>query len=112
MGGPQIQPLLAEFREHRVLSFPAEKVMRLVLRWPGQTLSLTREAPPSGGPPVWKPQPGSEGIRFDLSRLDALVNALAALTAPRFTQYAGPFPEAAGLTLPGWRSRSTWRASR
>ena len=100
VGGPQLQPLLAEFRDHRVLSFPAAKVTRLVLRWPGRTLSLAREAGPAAGPSAWKRQPGSEGIRFDLSRLDALVNALASLSVPRFTQYAGPFPESAGLDPP------------
>ena len=96
VGGPQLQPLLAEFREHRVLSFPAAKVCPWsftgpVGRWPstakpdsGRTLHLGR-------------LPGSEGIRFDLSRLDALVTALADLNVPRFTQYAGPFPESAGL---------------
>ncbi|MEJ7638214.1 MAG: DUF4340 domain-containing protein [Singulisphaera sp.] len=100
VGGPQIQPLLAEFRERRVLSFLVAKVTRLVLRWPGRTLSLAREAGPTAGPSVWKRQPDSEDIRFDLSRLDALVHSLANLSVPRFTQYAGPFPESAGLNPP------------
>jgi len=100
VGGPQIQPLLAEFRDHRVLTFPAAKVTRLVLRRPGQTLSLARDAGPAAGPSTWRRQPGSEGIRFDLSRLDALVTSLADLSVPRFTQYAGPFPESAGLHPP------------
>ncbi len=91
---------MAEFREHRVLTFPAAKVTRLVLRWPGQTLELAREARPATGPSAWKRLPGSEGIRFDLSRLDALVNSLASLSVPRFTQYAGPIPESAGLDPP------------
>lgn len=100
VGGPQIQPLLAEFREHRVVSFPAAKLTGLVLRWPGKSLSVAREAGPTAGPAVWTRQPGSEGIPFDLSRLDAMVNSLANLNVLRFTQYAGPFPESAGLTPP------------
>jgi hypothetical protein len=75
-------------------------VTRLVLRWPGRTLELAREAGHGTGPSSWKRLPGSEQVRFDLSRLDALVNSLANLSVPRFTQYAGPIPDSAGLDPP------------
>ena len=61
VGGPQIQPLLAEFRDHRVMAFPSEKVTRLVLRWPGQTLTSPAKPVPSAGPSAWKRLHGSEG---------------------------------------------------
>ena len=71
VGGPQIQPLLAEFRDQRVLSFPAAKVIAWSCAGPLETLEPRSRSPATGGPSAWKPLPGSEGIRFDLSRLDA-----------------------------------------
>jgi hypothetical protein len=95
-----IQPFLAEFHDRRVLTFPVEKVERLTLRWPDRTLSFARHPQPLGGPADWRPEPGIDVSGFDMSRLNALAEALARLSTTRFVQYGGVFPIRVGLAHP------------
>ena len=63
-------PFEAEFHTPRVLSFPAGKAERLVLRWPGRRLSFVPRPGARSGPTKWRPEPGVEMdiSGFDLSR--------------------------------------------
>ena len=91
-------PFEAEFHTPRVLSFPAGKAERLVLRWPGRRLSFVPRPGARSGPTKWRPEPGVEMdiSGFDLSRLDPLVSDLSRLTTQRFDQYQGSFPGRVG----------------
>ncbi|MBV8677415.1 MAG: DUF4340 domain-containing protein [Planctomycetaceae bacterium] len=93
-------PFEAEFHTPRVLSFPAGKAERLVLRWPGRRLSFVPQPGVRGGPTKWRPEPGIDISGFDLSRLDPLVSDLSRLKTQRFDQYDGAFPAESGLSSP------------
>lgn len=95
-----VQAIEAELRNTAVMPFPPERAARVVLRWPSRTLSLVKTAGGAGPFSGWKPSPGSDPSGFDLSRVGAMVAALAELKTPRFLQYAGPFSEGFGLTPP------------
>lgn len=99
LGAAAVQTFEAEFHDRVVLTFPADKVEQLVLRWPDRTLSFTRQARPTG-PARWLPEPGIDITGFDLSKLDALVTSLSSLVTPRFVRYDGPFPSSSGLDHP------------
>ncbi|MBV8075699.1 MAG: DUF4340 domain-containing protein, partial [Planctomycetaceae bacterium] len=93
-------PFEAEFHTPRVLSFPAGKAERLVLRWPGRRLSFVPRPGARGGPTKWRPEPGIDISGFDLSRLDPLMSDLSHLKTQRFDQYDGAFPAESGLSSP------------
>jgi hypothetical protein len=94
-----VAPFEAEFHDRGVLTFPADQVERLVLRWPDRTFSFTRPARPTG-PAQWLPESGIDLSGFDLNKLNALVTSLSRLVTPQFVQYDGPFPSSSGLDHP------------
>ena len=100
LAGEAIQILAAEFRDSQVISLPPESIRRLVFLVPGRTLAFVRRAQPTGSPADWSPEPGTDARSVDLSRFNDLVVHLARLRTPRFFQYDGPFPAAAGLDRP------------
>jgi hypothetical protein len=92
--------LNAELHDRQVFRFNLDQVSRLVLRWPGRSLSFLAEPKALGGPPDWKPETGSEGSDIDGSRIASLAQQLAALRVLRFTQYQGPIAPETGLAAP------------
>ena len=100
LGTAAIQPLAAEFHETQVISLSPESIRRLAFRLPGRTLAFARTAQPTGSPTDWRPEPGTDASKVDLSRFNDLVTHLAQLRTPRFLQYDGPFPVTAGLSEP------------
>jgi hypothetical protein len=97
-----LRPFEAEFRDHVVLSFPAAKAQRLVLRWrwPRRTVAFRRRAQPAPGQPEWVDEPGSDATGLDQSRTGAVVKALSQLETQRFVQYDGEIPAFTGLLRP------------
>jgi hypothetical protein len=100
LAAPAIAALAAEFHETQVMSLPADSVRRLVFRAPGRTMAFARDAKPTGTPADWNPEPGTDARTVDLSRFNDLMVHIAQLRTPRFFQYDGPFPDAAGLSQP------------
>ncbi len=90
----------AEFRDHHVMSFPANRAERLVLRWPNRMLAMRRRAQPSKGQPEWVDEPNSDARGIDLSSTGAIVKGMADLQTARFTQYEGQIPSYTGLLRP------------
>ena len=90
----------AEFRDHHVMSFPASRAERVVLRWPNRMLAIRRRAQLSKGQPEWVDEPNSDARGIDLSSTGALVNGMADLQTTRFTQYEGQIPSYTGLLRP------------
>jgi hypothetical protein len=97
-----LKPFEAEFRDHIVLSFPAAKAQRLVLRWGwrGRTVAFRRRPQPAKGQLEWVDEPGSDTAGLDQSRTSAVVKALSQLETPRFVQYEGEIPPFTGLHRP------------
>ena len=93
----------AEFHDHRVVSFQANRAQRVVLRWPNRAVRLTHRAPKERGQVEWIPEPGSEAEGIDLSRISSLVTTMSQLQTNRFIQYGGELPIAAGLNHPRLR---------
>ena len=101
---PQAVDILrAELRDRRVLEFPAEKASRIVLRWPGRSITLDRDPSSTS----WEPGPGADLSGFDLARVTPLIQALSRLNALRFAQYEGPFPADSGLSPPAFTAQIT-----
>lgn len=100
LGTAAIQPLAAEFHETQVISLRPDSIRRLTFRAPGRTLAFARAAQPTGSPADWRPEPGTDASKIDMSRFNDLVAHLAQLRSPRFFQYDGPFPVMAGLARP------------
>jgi hypothetical protein len=100
LGPEALQPFHEEFRNHRVLSIPPEKIEKLTLRWPDRELAFVHEASPTGRGMVWKPVLGLDASGFDVSRINSLVASLAELNTPKFVQYVGIFPVSSGLNPP------------
>jgi len=90
----------AEFRDNRVMSFPANRAERVVLRWPNRSLAIRRRPQPPKGQPEWVDEPNSDARGVDFSLTGALVNGMAQLQTSRFTQYEGPIPSYTGLLRP------------
>jgi hypothetical protein len=90
----------AEFRDRRVMSFAANRADRVVLRWPNRSLAIKRRIQPPKGQPEWVDEPGSDARGIDLSMTGALVDAMAQLQTPRYTQNEGPIPAYTGLMRP------------
>jgi len=90
----------AEFRDHGVMSFPANRAERVVLRWPNHSLAIRRRSQPPKGQPEWVDEPNSDARGVDLSLTGALVNGMAQLQTLRFSQYEGPIPSYTGLLRP------------
>ncbi len=97
---PQAVEILgAELHDRRLLDFPAEKVTRVILRWPGRSLDLVRGVAASPtAPTTWEPGPGADLSGFDVARVNPLLANLSHLTAARFARYDGPFPVDSGLS--------------
>jgi Domain of unknown function (DUF4340) len=93
----------SEFHDHRVLSFPAARAQRIVLRWPTRTVSLRRRPIEKRGQVEWGSEPGSDVDGIDLSRISSLVGTMSQLQTTRFLQYEGELPYAVGLLLPRLR---------
>ncbi|MFO0953655.1 MAG: DUF4340 domain-containing protein [Isosphaeraceae bacterium] len=85
----------SELHARDVLTFPAEKAERVVLRWPTRTLALVRHPGAE-----WTPEPGYDSSGFDFSRLPSALKFLSGMQTPRFFQYRGPFPDQSGLNQP------------
>jgi hypothetical protein len=90
----------AEFRNHRVLSFPADRAERVILRWPHHSVALHRRPVPAKGQVEWVPDPGTELQGLDLSRISGLIATLAQLQTTRFFQYEGTYPALSGVRWP------------
>jgi Domain of unknown function (DUF4340) len=97
-----LKPFEAEFRDHTVLSFPAAKAQRVVLRWtwPKRDVAFRQRVQAAKGQPEWVDEPGSDAAGIDQSRISPLVKALSQLETPRFVQYDGEIPPATGLLRP------------
>ena len=95
-----VEPLLGEFRDHRVISFVPATVERIVFRWPDRVLSFVRRAGSHGSLPEWTPEPGVDPTGFDVSKLNALLDGLSKLQTERFAQYVGILPDSYGLRPP------------
>ena len=95
----------AEFHDRRVLEFPLERVRGLELGWPGRSIRLVPDPKSPAAPPAWLPAPGADASGLDLTRVNPLLESLARLTTPRFVQYDGPLPAAAGLEPPAFSAR-------
>jgi hypothetical protein len=97
-----LKPFEAEFRDHTVLSFPAAKAQRVVLRWtwPKRDVAFRQRAQAAKGQPEWVDEPGSDAAGIDQSRISPLVKALSQLETPRFLQYDGEIPPVTGLLRP------------
>jgi hypothetical protein len=100
LNAAMLQPFRAEFHETLVVSYPADSVTRLVLRWPHRTLAFTRNPRPRGGPADWTAEPGSDPRGIDFSRFNDLVKQMSQLRTTRFYQYNGPIPSESGLEQP------------
>lgn len=96
----------AELRDRRLLDFSAERVSRVVLRWPSRSIALERGPSPAdqppNTPPTWEPGPGADLSGFDLARVNPLLQTLSHLAATRFAQYNGPVSAATGLSPPAF----------
>jgi hypothetical protein len=93
----------AELHSHTVLSFPESQVVRVVLRWPTQSVTYTRREKPFIARADWTLTAGSSVPGVTPDRVDALVKMLATLTTQRFVQYTGGFPRKFGLSEPQLR---------
>jgi hypothetical protein len=90
----------AEYHDHRVMSFPIARAMRVVLRFAGRTITLRHRPPQARGQVEWVPEPGTDAEGIDLSRIGSLVQTLSRLETTRFIQYEGPIPPDTGLARP------------
>lgn len=90
----------AEYHERRVMSFPAARATRIVLRLRGRTVALRHRPPQARGQVEWVPETGSDAEGIDLSRIGSVVSTLAQLQAVRFIQYDGAIPADTGLAHP------------
>jgi hypothetical protein len=100
LGASAVQPMLAEFHDCQIFSFPAESVRRLLFHLPERTLAFFRTAQSQGGPADWQAEPGNEFLGLDLSRFTDLVKQIAQLRTPRFVQYDGAILPRTGLSRP------------
>ncbi len=94
-----IKPFDAEFYHHTVMSFPASRAARVVLRFAGRSLALRKRPQPKTAND-WVDEPGQDVGGLDLSRVNAIVSALGKLETLRYFQYDGPIPIATGLSRP------------
>jgi hypothetical protein len=90
----------AEYHDHRVMSFPTQRAMRVVLYFAGRTISLRHRPAQTRGQVEWVPEPGSDAEGIDLSRIGSLVQTLSQLQTLRFIQYEGEIPPQTGLAHP------------
>lgn len=95
-----VRALDAEYHDHHVMTFPAARAQRIVLRFFGRTVVLRHRPPQARGQVEWVPEPGSDVEKIDLSRLGSLVRTLSELQTRRFIQYEGEIPIDTGLTRP------------
>ncbi|RUL86470.1 DUF4340 domain-containing protein [Tautonia sociabilis] len=96
--GPKLLAIMAaEFRERRLLAFPADRADRVAVRGPEGEVAFVRGD--SGG---WEPE--GDGASwppgFGADRVEAMVTALSTLVADRIAQDDGPMPEGSGLEPP------------
>ncbi len=99
-----ISILTAELHDRTVLSFPADGVRRLTVRWPdGSSWTVARQEAAFQGQPGWTTTAGAGPSGFGPAQLNTLVEQLANLNAVSFAQYPGPFPPTAGLNPPRLR---------
>jgi Domain of unknown function (DUF4340) len=95
-----VELLSSELHDRRVLNFPLDQVVRVVLRWPALALAFNRRHVPLGAP-EWLPEPGQAppgGI--DGTRINVLLAMLSNTQAMRFTQYQGSIAATTGLNPP------------
>lgn len=98
---PQVMRALdAEYRDHRVMSFPLARAARVVLQFAGRTLALRHRTPEQRGQVEWVPESGSNAEGLDLSRIGSLVTTMSQLQTTRFLQYEGEHPPETGLAQP------------
>lgn len=95
-----VRALDGEYHDRRVMTFPAARATRLVLRFFGRTVVLRHRPPQVRGQVEWVPEAGSDVEKIDLSRLGSLVQTLSNLQTRRFIQYEGEIPIDTGLTRP------------
>ena len=90
----------AEYHDHHVMSFPVAQARRIVLRFPGRTVTLRHRPPQTRGQVEWVPEDGSDIEGIDLSRIGSLVATMSRLETLRFIQYEGEIPADTGLAHP------------
>ncbi len=90
----------AEYHDHHVMSFPVARARRIVLRFPGRTVTLRHRPPQTRGQVEWVPEDGSDIAGIDLSRIGSLVTTMSRLETLRFIQYEGEIPVDTGLAHP------------
>jgi hypothetical protein len=97
-----LRPFTAEFHDHAVLSFPAAKAKRMVLRWgwPKRTVGFRHRSPSAKGELEWVNEPGSDARGLDQSRAGPVIKAMTQLQTERFVQYDGALPAFTGLHRP------------
>ncbi len=100
-----VRLLDAEYRDHRVMSFPLARAGRIVLRLQGRTVILRHRPPQARGQVEWVPEPGSDVEGLDLSRIGSLVTTMSQLQTTRFIQYEGDLPPPTGLRAPAPEGR-------
>lgn len=94
----------AELHTHTLLTFPENQATQVQLRWPANTLSVSKEERPFVNQADWALTPGSAPARVDSQKINELVKALSNLNAGRFVQYTGTFPSEYGLSEPQFRA--------
>jgi hypothetical protein len=97
-----LKPLVAQLRDHSVLSFPLAKAQRLVLTWgwPPRTAAFKRRSATAKGQSDWVDEPGTDAAGLDQSRIGSLVKSMSQLETDRFAQYDGEIQPYTGLNRP------------
>ena len=89
-----------EWRDRLVMAFDASQVERLTLRWPSLTLTARPVIDDKAKERDWTLVDPPGGLKFDVAKIKALINATSRLTTFRYSQYDGPIDPKLGL-FPG-----------